>query len=316
MRRWDGLVEGYIAQCEARGLVTTTLAQRRRELERFGSWLKRQKPRIALEGVEGVLIIKYVRARTTCKSRSMVFGTVSILRGMGGYLEAQGIWLKNPLRWIRGPKLDPRMRLPRRIGKEHLQKLWRGVEEQRSVYRRHLGLSLLAILYGTGLRRGELERLDVDDWDRENGVLKIDGRKTGQERKVPVGAGVWRCLEAYLPHRQNRLERWARVGEPALFVNRNGARLKGDAITRLIQRFALQAVVPLVSLHQFRHTCASDLLEAGVSLPEVRKVMGHAWIGTTMRYIQVAGPERVAAMAKHPLNEWLTEAEETRRVAG
>ena len=62
-------------------------------------------------------------------------------------------------------------------------------------YARYQAVCVLAILYGAGLRRGELERLDVADWDRDASVLRIDGQKTGVERSVPVGEGVWRCIE-------------------------------------------------------------------------------------------------------------------------
>jgi site-specific recombinase XerD len=76
------------------------------------------------------------------------------------------------------------------------------------------------------------------------------------------------------------------------------------------------ADVPLVSLHQFRHTCASDLLESGVSLPEVQQLLGHASVGTTTRYLQIADPARARAMQQHPLNDYLRAPEgEERRAA-
>ena len=55
--------------------------------------------------------------------------------------------------------------------------------------------------------------------------------------------------------------------------------------------------MPLVSLHQFRHSCASDLLEAGVHLAEVQRILGHQGIATTVRYTHIADPQRRAAMA-------------------
>ena len=206
---------------------------------------------------------------------------------------------------VQGPRLDPRGRLPRRIGKEHLAELWGATRQHRSEYQRQMALAILALLYGTGLRRGELERLNIGDWRREEGVLVIDGRKTGEERSVPVSDGIWRCLEAYLPLRHNVLEAHGRVQERALLVNREGQRMKAEHLSRLVHRLSRAAGVPLVSLHQFRHTCASDLLEGGVRLPEVQAILGHATVATTMRYLQVADPARAEAMKCHPLNEYL-----------
>ena len=63
--------------------------------------------------------------------------------------------------------------------------------------------------------------------------------------------------------------------------------------------------MPLISVHQFRHSCASDLLEAGVHLAEVQRILGHQGIATTVRYTHIADPARRAAMTRHPINDFL-----------
>ena len=304
MRRWDSLVEGYTRECEARGLAAVTVDMRRRELDRCGNWLKRRRPKVNLEQMESEQLIRYLQQRGTFRAKATLAGVVSELRSMGEYLVAQGIWTKNPMRWIRGPKMDPRMCLPRRIAKADMKRLWEEAEK-RGPKLRETTLCLLAVLYGTGLRRGELERLNMADWDRDNGVLKVDGQKTGQERKIPVGAGVWRCIEAYLPVRQNRLEVAGRLEESAFMIDRFGKRMRSDSISRAVSICAKVAGIPFVSLHQFRHSCAADLLESGATMPEVKAVLGHAVIETTMRYVHVSGDERAKAIQKHPINDFL-----------
>ena len=296
-------------------MAEITVYARRQELSRFGVWLKHCRPKVNLEQVDSELLIEHLRRRSHFRSKATMARAVSVLRGLGEYLVGQGVWTKNPMRWIRGPKLDARMRLPRRIGKADMEHLWQAAEERKPAAVRALTRCALAVLYGTGLRRGELERLDLADWDRENGVLTVDGRKTGQERKTPVGAGVWRCVEAYLPVRHNRLEAARRLDEPAFLIDRRGRRMKAVSISRAIRCCAKAAGIPFVSLHQFRHSCASDLLEAGATMPEVTAILGHATMGTTMRYVAVSGEERAEAVKKHPINEFLRtepEAEERR----
>ena len=305
MRRWDGLVESYLQECEARGLAASTSEQRARELTRFGGWLKRLRPRVPLEEVDAGIIVRYVTARGTFRSRSTVAGVVSQVRSMGEFLTREGIWRTNSLRWMRGPKMDPRMRMPRRISQGDLRAIWNTAGECRSEFARYQTVCLLAVLYATGLRRGELVRLDIEDWDRDSGLLTIDGHKTGRQRKVPVGQGAWRCIEAYLPHRHNVLERSVTVGERALLVGRSGRRLTGHAVSSTIKRLAQSAGVARVTLHQFRHSCASDLLENGASISEVQTLLGHAALESTMRYTHIADPQRSAAIAKHPINEML-----------
>jgi site-specific recombinase XerD len=299
------MVDGYIKWCEARGLSEATLTGIRIELDRWGCWMKRWRPRLNLEEVEGALLIKYIRSRTHFRAKTTVVSVTSKMRCMGEYLVQEGVWSKNPMRWIKGPRLDWRGRMPKRIGQEHLKKIWDATSQNRNGYQQHLSIAVLALLYGTGLRRGELERLDVDHWKREEGILQIDGRKTGRERNVPVNEGIWRCLEAYLPLRQNLLEQRGVCGERALFLSRTGQRMSSQLLGLMVHRLAKKAQVPLVSLHQFRHTCASDLLESGVSLPEVQQLLGHATVVTTTRYLQIADPERAKAVKLHPLNDYL-----------
>lgn len=312
MRRWDGLVEKYLNECESRGLAEGTQSKRARELARLGSWLKRQRPRLTLEGIGADAIATYVGTRSPFKTRSTVSSVMSDVRCMGEFLVREGVWQTNPLRWMKGPKLDPRMHVPRRINRADLRAIWAAAGRRRSEFSRYQAVCMLAIVYATGLRRGELERLDVEDWDRDHGLLTIDGRKTGRERRVPVNEGAWRCIEAYLPHRHNVLERTGRIGERALLVGRDGQRWAGRNVNSMVQQLARTARVESVTLHRFRHSCASDLLEEGASVPEVQRFLGHAAVQSTMRYVQLSDPERSAAVAKHPINELLAGNREAR----
>lgn len=306
MRRWDRLLDGYLEEYAARGCSSAMEVRVAGVLGRWGRWMKRRRPRLPLERVDAEVLVSYLRSQTRFRSKATVYGTLSVMRGMGDHLVRAGVWPTNPLRWMKGPKVTPYSRLPQRIDGSQMQGLWRQAAASRSVYERHLRLAVLALLYGTGLRRGELERLDVRNWDREEGVLRINGRKTGRERCVPAPALARQCLEAYLPHRHNRLERAGCIEQPALLVNRDGRRLSGTSISKLVHRLAQRSGVRLHSLHQFRHSCASDLLEAGVGLPEVQRLLGHQGIATTVRYVHIADPQRRAAMSRHPINNWLT----------
>lgn len=315
MKRWDGLTEKYVAELRTRGLAETTISHRERELQRFGLWLKGRKPRPALESIEAEHLVRYIERRGAFHSRSTVASVVSTLRSVGEFLVGQGLWRTNPMRWVQGPKMHLHRPLPRRIDNAHQQALWKAAEGLRQEHARYQAICVLAILYGAGLRRGELERLDVGDWDCEASVLRVDGQKTGVQRAVPVGEGVWRCIEAYLPHRHNRLEARGRLQESALLINTLGERMSAVTVSHLVGRLSSRAGVERVTLHQFRHSCASDLLAAGVTMPEVQKLLGHAVIQSTVRYASVADPQRAEAMRLHPLNRLLGPVPEERRAS-
>ena len=260
----------------------------------------------ALDEVNAELIIRYLRGRAAYRSKATLSGAMSKLRCMGEFLVREGVWLSNPLRWLRGPKLDIRSRLPRRISPEVMRGLWEAAAAHRYGYYRSVWVTLLSIFYGTGMRRGDVCQLNVSDWCREEGLLLVRNSKTGQARRVPVPAVTWQCLEAYLPKRQNHLESLGTTDESALFVSRCGGRLTATAISRGIQKLGSGCSETPITMHQFRHTCASDLLEAGTCLPDVQQLLGHQCIGTTMRYLHVADPQLHQAVKVHPINEILT----------
>ena len=307
MKRWDRLVEQYMEEYAAAGRSVETVQGVRRELDRWGNWLKRLHPRPKLEEVGSDEVIRYLRGRGAYRSKATLYGAMSKLRGLGTFFVREGVWVSNPLRWMRGPKLDIRSRLPKRIGRESMQRLWEAAAVSRYGYYRSLWVATLAVFYGTGSRRGEVSRLNVSDWCREEGTLVVRSTKTSVERRVPVPALAWQCLEAYLPKRQNHLEALGRGDEAALFVNKYGGRLTGPAISRGVQRLSRRFLETPITMHQFRHTCASDLLEEGVRLPEVQRLLGHATISTTMRYLHVADPQLHAAVKVHPINAILGE---------
>jgi site-specific recombinase XerD len=305
MRNWDRLLDVYMEQYAARGIATETVKHVRSELERLGCWLKNRRPRPKLEEVHSDLLVDYLRRRSAYRAKATLSGVMSTMRGFGEFLVLQGNWASNPLRWIKGPRLRMYDNLARRISTNSQQQLWQQAASLPQEYRRYRMLATLSLLYGTGLRRAELSRLNLSHWNSQEGTLQIDGNKTRRERQVAVPELTWRCIESYLPRRQNHLEGLGLREETALLIDKDGGRLSVGAISRTIHYLVKKADAGSITLHQFRHSCASDLLGKGVSLPEIQRLLGHQSIGTTVRYLHVADPERHRAVALHPINQML-----------
>jgi len=305
MRRWHALVDEYLAECRSRGLADSSVKHMMFVLDDWGVWLQRRRPRPALDRIPPDLHVAYLASRSSFRAKVTVYNTLSVMRRMGDYLVRRGIWSSNPLRWMKGPKINPYSRVPRRLDQEQMAALWRAAASRRGEYCRQLWVTILALLYGGGLRRGELVRLDLGHYGRASGTLRVDGRKTGQERCIPLPELTLRALEAFLPVRHNRLEEKQAIGEQALLVGPRGERLHAHSVSLGLHALAREAGVPLRSVHQFRHSCASDLLAAGVHLAEVQRILGHRVIATTLRYTHIADPQRHQAIARHPINDWL-----------
>lgn len=145
---------------------------------------------------------------------------------------------------------------------------------------------VLELLYGTGIRVGELCGLDVDDVDQARRLATVLG-KGDKQRVVPFGA---KAAEA--------LSTWLRDGRPALAGPRSGsALLLGARGGRLDQRTARRVVHARVALepdlpglgpHGLRHSAATHLLEGGADLRVVQEILGHASLATTQIYTHVS----------------------------
>ena len=158
--------------------------------------------------------------------------------------------------------------------------------------------AVLEFLYATGLRVGELERLDLEDVDLSGGLVRVLG-KGNKERIVPFGgqarAALQRWLAASEPVRKGR-------DASAIFLSLRGTRLTARSVRRILDRRLKEAaVVARISPHALRHTFATHMLGAGADLRAIQELLGHASLSTTQRYTHV-GVEGLMAVydAAHP----------------
>jgi hypothetical protein len=123
--------------------------------------------------------------------------------------------------------------------------------------------------------------------------LRVRG-KGNKLRFLPLAPESVQLLDHYL-----RLER-PDPCSAALFVSlkghSRGARMTATGLRSLFRHHRHTTGVPLANPHRFRHTFASDMVRAGVSLPALMQLMGHADIQTTLRYVQVNSPRRLPAV--------------------
>jgi integrase/recombinase XerC len=158
---------------------------------------------------------------------------------------------------------------------------------------------IVELLYATGIRVGELVRLDIDDLDRQRRVIRVLG-KGRKERTVPYGLAAERALESWLGQGRARL---AVAGSgPALLLGSRGRRIDQRAVRRAVHDYAQRLPgAPDLGPHALRHTAATHLLDGGADLRVVQELLGHASLATTQIYTHVSGDRLLRAYRQaHP----------------
>ena len=144
----------------------------------------------------------------------------------------------------------------------------------------------LELLYGTGIRVGELVGLDVDDVDLGSNVLRVVG-KGDKERRVPFGIPARRSVTAWLEGGRPRLV--TPQSGPALLLGRRGGRADQRQIRAVVHELLRHVPdAPDLGPHGLRHSAATHLLEGGADLRMVQELLGHASLATTQLYTHVS----------------------------
>ncbi|WP_307815876.1 tyrosine recombinase XerC [Myceligenerans indicum] len=140
------------------------------------------------------------------------------------------------------------------------------------------------LLYGAGIRVGELVSVDVGQVDQSERLVRVLG-KGGKERIVPFGVPAARAVREWLG--QGRPELATAATGDAFLVGERGGRWGQRQVREAIHRLAALAGVQDVAPHALRHSAATHLLQGGSDLRSVQEVLGHASLATTQRYTHV-----------------------------
>ncbi len=213
-------------------------------------------------------------------------------RGLYRWWGEQGQVQANPVEGIRPPKAAKP--LPKALSVQHAVALAEHRTEHSTAALAARDHAIAELLYGCGLRVGELTGLDLPSgvqtqvqargWiDLDDATAHVLG-KGSKRRSVPVGAPALRALQAWLEQRPTL----ARGNEAALFVSQRGTRLSVNQLRLRLQAMAQQSGLPTrVHPHMLRHSYASHLLQSSGDLRAVQELLGHASISTTQIYTKL-----------------------------
>ena len=218
-------------------------------------------------------------------------GIALILSGWRGFytwLGRNGEISSNPVQDVRAPKAAKP--LPKALSVDDAVQLAEFSQDAADPWLEARDAAIVELLYGCGLRVGELVGLDAKASGAAKGWVDLDAAeahvlgKGSKRRSVPVGAKAIAALRHWLDQRAAGRH----AGEAALFIGRNGARLSAQSVWARLKRRSLQAGLPTpVHPHMLRHSFASHVLQSSGDLRAVQELLGHANIGTTQVYTRL-----------------------------
>ena len=292
---WDPLAVRYLEHVR----VEKRLAQRTVEL--YAADLQKlqthaQAVNLGLQAVHNTHIRRWVaQMHSAGRSPRGIALVLSGWRGFYTWLGREGLVSSNPVQDVRAPKVPKP--LPKALGVEEAVQLasyQSGTSgEEADPIREARDHCITELLYGCGLRIGELVGLDVHDATTARGwidTVSAEAHVLGKghkKRSVPVGSKALQSLTEWLRLRA----RWTqdKPGNVAgLVINAKGQRLSPQHIrVRLKQRSLKAGLSTPVHPHMLRHSFASHVLQSSGDLRAVQELLGHANITTTQVYTRL-----------------------------
>lgn len=194
-----------------------------------------------------------------------------VISSLFSWLEAEDYILKSPVRRIK--KIRTPKNIKPVISDEELERMRDGCEKVRD-------LAIVDMLASTGMRVGELVKLNRSDVDFEARQCVVKG-KGNKERRVYFDARTKVHLLAYLETREDH--------EDALFVSLNARRerLNISGVELRLRQLGKQLGLSRIHPHKFRRTMATRAIDKGMPIEQVQVLLGHSKIDTTLCYAMV-----------------------------
>jgi len=146
--------------------------------------------------------------------------------------------------------------------------------------------AMLELFYSTAIRRSELARLELRDFNLDRKTLFVRKGKGGRDRVVPVGKRALEWIARYLDRTRPLLQ--IDMREQALFLTGYGRGFSPNSLGNLVSKTVRKALGDRGSCHLLRHACATHMHERGADIRVIQQLLGHSKLETTQVYTEVS----------------------------
>lgn len=295
MASYSDTSEAFLSYCrDERRLSSHTIRAYQLDLLRFQEFLGDTVAKEPLAAIDRESLREYQQSLGHLKPRS-VGRRMAALRSLFGYAVAERLITTSPFEGLR-LRIRVGRPLPRTLSPKVVERFFRVLYNQptkspRANRRKEQDIAIVELLFNGGLRVGEVSRLTKGRVDLDSNSIWVHG-KGARERLVPIVSNELKealrgCDRSKQPDSEGN----------DFFLNSRGRRLTEDAIRRIVRRLAAKAGIGRVTPHMFRHTFATLLLDRGVDLRVIQRLLGHSSIVTTTIYAQVTERSQRKVMA-------------------
>lgn len=291
-------VDTYLEYCKFRKeLDGKTLKAYRIDLNQYFSFIKSEEPSKAE-------IEEYITGLHKKYKQKTVKRKIASIKAFYNYLEEEELIQESPFRKIKVKFKETHM-LPRIIPRDEIEVLLNYMyqcqaqnKENKKYWLRDM--AVIETLFATGARVYEISNIRADCVNLNNGLIRIMG-KGGKERYIQIGAlAVLNLLRKYYSANEEVIRK-----SGFFFIGRDEERFSEQSIRIMLKRYTkLAGINRNITPHMFRHSFATYLIEEGVDISCVQRILGHSSINTTQVYIHVAAKRQAEILRNmHPRNQ-------------
>ena len=262
------LIEKLQEDMEMRGFSKHTKASYYRKAKEITEYFKKPMRQVKIQELRDYLL-KYLR-----QERGLTEKSVNYYNNVIRFI--YDVVIDVPINKRQLPLYKGKRRLPKILSYEELNVFFNACENYK--YK-----TIFMMIYGSGLRISEATNIRVEDIDSKNMRIFVRNGKGERERyTVLPKASLEMLRECYRRYKPNHPEGY-------MFLNRKGNPLKVERLRVFFRRYRRKAGISEdFIVHSLRHSFATRLVEEGVPLVQVKELLGHSCIRSTMTYVHVA----------------------------
>ena len=284
---------GFLNNCKTRGLSKHTQRAYLCDLLDFENWMLRE----GITRVDKFIVRQWIADMQKRKlAPASIKRRIACLKATFKWLEEEETSIENPFYNFRAEIRVPKT-LPKSLSRSEMKTIFRQsaseAHDSKSISKFTLWLAL-EILFSTGVRISELCGIRLCDVDSDTGIILIHGKGNRERLVYLVDPNVHALLEKY---KKSRLKISTKTENLLITDRRTPA--NPDFIRRNLHRLTCNAKIKKrVTPHMIRHSTATHLIESGVDIRFVQKLLGHSSISTTEIYTHVSNASLHASLKK------------------